>query len=226
MRRLDIAVGMALLGGLLAAAAPAGASTIHACVKSHSGVTRIVTAKAKCRHGEKKLSWSTTGPQGKTGPAGGPGTGGANGANGTGPAFATDAPESEVTTKTNVMLEKTVPPGSYVLSGSVILRAEATTAKFVDAFCLLGEDPGTSFTINGGELTSAKLLAVVGWEVPLAQESASKFEAGTSMPLAVAFTTSVATTLGLVCFDTNTPAGVTVKATTAVLIATQVSSVS
>jgi hypothetical protein len=223
--------GLALVAAVSAAAAVAAgsaqAASIHACVKPHSGVTRIVTAKARCRHGEKKLSWSTTGPQGKTGPAGGPGAGGANGANGTGPAFATDATEVEVTTKSNVMLEKSVPPGSYVVSGSLILTAKAATAKFVDVFCLLGEDPGTSFTISEGEPSSVKVLSFVGWEVPLAQESATEFDAVTTMPLAVAFTTSVTTTLGLVCLDDqDTPAGVTVRSPSAVLIATRVSSVS
>jgi hypothetical protein len=52
--------GLALVAGVSAAAAVAAgsaqAASIHACVKPKSGTTRIVGAKAKCHHGEQKLS--------------------------------------------------------------------------------------------------------------------------------------------------------------------------
>ena len=56
---------------------------IHACVKRTSGATRIVSAKAKCRKGEQKLSWNTSGPAGPAGRSGATGAEGKAGANGT-----------------------------------------------------------------------------------------------------------------------------------------------
>ena len=72
----------ALLLGALAAAPQAEAQTIHACVKKKGGAVRIVGAKTKCKKGETKLSWNTTGPAGITGLAGLPGATGATGATG------------------------------------------------------------------------------------------------------------------------------------------------
>jgi hypothetical protein len=67
----------------LAMAPQSQASTIYACVKK-SGSPRIVSRKARCRRGEKKLSLGTPGPAGKTGAAGATGSKGE-----TGPAAAT-----------------------------------------------------------------------------------------------------------------------------------------
>ena len=72
---------LALAGLLLAQGAEA--SVIHACVKRTSGATRIVSAKAKCRKGEQKLSWNTSGPAGPAGRSGATGAEGKAGANGT-----------------------------------------------------------------------------------------------------------------------------------------------
>ena len=75
-----------LLLGALAAAPQAEAQTIHACVKKNGGAVRIVGAKTKCKKGESKLSWGTTGPAGTTGLRGLLGAAGATGATGaTGP---------------------------------------------------------------------------------------------------------------------------------------------
>jgi hypothetical protein len=111
---VTVAAGIAAATGGVAQAA-----TIHACVKPKSGAPRIVGAKAKCRHGEKKLSWSTTGPQGKTGPGGasGPaGAPGATGATGIGPAFTALTTERALSESLSVLAEKTIPPGNYVFS--------------------------------------------------------------------------------------------------------------
>lgn len=63
---------------------------VHACYKTKGkakGSVRLVAKNAKCKRGEKKVSWNATGPSGA---AGEPGSGGANGSPGdtgaTGPA--------------------------------------------------------------------------------------------------------------------------------------------
>lgn len=72
----------ALLVGTLAAASQAQATTIYACYKKTAGTVRIVTAKAKCKKGEAKVSWGTTGKDGVNGAPGATGAGGANGKEG------------------------------------------------------------------------------------------------------------------------------------------------
>jgi hypothetical protein len=57
----------ALLLAVLAIAPEAGAATIYACVKSKAGTARVFTKKPKCKKGETKLSWNTTGPAGRNG---------------------------------------------------------------------------------------------------------------------------------------------------------------
>ena len=51
-------------------ASAAGATTIYACVNKKSGAVRIVSAKAKCKRTEHKLSWGSTGPAGPAGVTG------------------------------------------------------------------------------------------------------------------------------------------------------------
>jgi len=70
-----IAAG-ALLLAALAVAPQADATTIYACVKKKTGAARFVNQRAKCKKGESKLSWNTSGP------AGANGVNGLNGANG------------------------------------------------------------------------------------------------------------------------------------------------
>jgi hypothetical protein len=78
----------ALLLAVLAIAPQANAATIYACVKNKAGTARVFTKKPKCKRGETRLSWNTTGPAGlngtngvgggagKDGPAGGEGAAG------------------------------------------------------------------------------------------------------------------------------------------------------
>jgi hypothetical protein len=74
------AAGALLLAGL-ATAPKASAATIYACVKKN-GTVRIVAKRAKCRRGEKKLSWNSEGVPGKNGKNGANGKNGTNGTNG------------------------------------------------------------------------------------------------------------------------------------------------
>lgn len=81
---------------LVAAPAPAARlvgkdGKVYACYKTRGkakGSVRLVAKKAKCRRGEKKISWSVTGPRGGSGESGengsngNAGEGGGPGANG------------------------------------------------------------------------------------------------------------------------------------------------
>lgn len=57
-------------------------SKIQACVKSNSGVIRIVTAPSDCKDNETALAWNVSGPKGDAGPAGPAGPPGPQGAPG------------------------------------------------------------------------------------------------------------------------------------------------
>jgi hypothetical protein len=188
----------ALLGGLVPPAARA--STIYACVKPRSGATRIVGAKARCRHGEKRMSWSTTGPREPVGAAGAPGAPGGPGAEGkpgVASAYSIFTSESAqvATGKESLLIAKTIPPGSYVAFFKTNLVAEAETPGFVEAACLLGYRPGTATT---GEATDIDLSA---WTAALAPKEAKDFQAISPIAMQAAFTTKVTVTLAAGCLS-------------------------
>lgn len=85
-----LALFVALGGTSFAAvtAIPGSDGVIHGCYRAKAGQLRVVKARARCRKGEKPLSWSQRGPQGAngvqgpSGPAGAPGAAGAVGIQG------------------------------------------------------------------------------------------------------------------------------------------------
>ncbi len=68
----------ALLVGVLAIAPPAHAATLYACVKKN-GNAHIYAKKPRCRKGERRLSWGTSGPAGRDGAQGARGENGVRG---------------------------------------------------------------------------------------------------------------------------------------------------
>jgi hypothetical protein len=66
----------AILPAAFAAAIPADASALYACVAKKGGAVRLVTKSQKCRKSEHRVSWETQGP------AGANGTNGSNGQQG------------------------------------------------------------------------------------------------------------------------------------------------
>jgi hypothetical protein len=68
-----------LMAFLLAGASRAEASTIFACVKKHTGTTRIVSKTTRCKKGETKLSWNSQGLAGQRGANGSQGAPGSPG---------------------------------------------------------------------------------------------------------------------------------------------------
>lgn len=194
-RRLLAAVVMALVACTLFASA-AGAATIHACVKPKSGATRIVGAKAKCRHGEQKLSWNNEGPRGSAGSGGAqgaPGSAGTNGLNGAGPLFsAVSSKQPHISSDGTVLVSKVLPPGSYMIWAKTDVFETSTKAELENVTCGLTSHPGTTETEEG------TLLDESISELELGSRGGS-FGAATTIPLQGAFTASVTSTVLMSC---------------------------
>jgi len=182
-------------GGLLAALAvapQADAATIYACVKKNSGATRIVGRTTRCRHGEQRLSWSVTGPAGK------PGANGVNGANGAVAGFtATDASLLPLEEKSTVLVSKVVPPGSYIVSAKTALEAHSVIAAAAFAEWALLDTPGTSPALLGEPRDAAI------WGTALT--AVSEFNADATLPFAAGITSTVTSTIDIVCGVGATP---------------------
>lgn len=70
------------LGASVAVAGSAEAATYYACVKKKGGAIRIVSAKAKCKRSERKISFNSAGAPGRNGRNGVNGKNGLAGKNG------------------------------------------------------------------------------------------------------------------------------------------------
>jgi hypothetical protein len=78
-----LAACAASLFGVLAAAPPTRAATLYACVKKN-GDAHIYKQKPRCRKGETRISWGSSGPAGKDGAPGAKGEPGLRGEAGAG----------------------------------------------------------------------------------------------------------------------------------------------
>jgi hypothetical protein len=201
------AVLVALLIASIGAQA-ARAATIHACVKPKSGATRIVGAKAKCRHDEKKLTWSTTGPRGATGAPGAAGTGGLEGkagVDGTGPAYAAREESPHVIETETFIVNKVVPPGSYSVFGKLELVAQSEEHVVASAICVLLDSAGTTPTGTGADVDTSI------FEEPLAEVKAKEWIYDGTVALEGTFTSKVTSTVSLACgnFGSKVPVSAT-----------------
>ena len=73
---------LGLIPGAQAHDGNASAADVHACLKKHSGKTRIIGADQECRRRETAIHWPITGPAGFDGINGTNGADGINGTNG------------------------------------------------------------------------------------------------------------------------------------------------
>ena len=80
-RGLFVAGALLLATAILATDANAGATTYYACVKKN-GAARVSKKKLRCRKGESRLSWRSTGSPGRNGVNGLAGKDGINGKDG------------------------------------------------------------------------------------------------------------------------------------------------
>jgi hypothetical protein len=73
---------LGLIPGAQAHDGNASATDVHACLKKHSGNTRIIRADQECKRREIAIHWAITGPAGSDGINGTNGADGINGTNG------------------------------------------------------------------------------------------------------------------------------------------------
>jgi hypothetical protein len=184
-----------------AAASASGPAKISTCVNNKSGAMRLVTAKTKCKHGERKVSWNAAGPAGTPGTAGSPGaigSPGAPGTNGVGAdysSFDLGPVDLALSEKGDVVVTKTIPAGTYFVNAKIVIGAtEATKAVFVVAICELVDTAGTVGLV---ELPSA--LDVSEWLQQLSNSTGSEYEGGTTLAMQAQLTTTEPTTLAMVC---------------------------
>ncbi len=192
---LAAAVTTALLLGLLAAS-QAQASTLYACVKKN-GSAHIYSKKPKCKKGEKKISWNTTGPAGNNGAKGSNGANGATGAAGKDGAVAGYSASRETAVniltgtieKPITVLTKKVPAGSFIVFAKTTIAASdsGNGAKWVGQ-CQLSDVPvsgtPTFDTSNATGEVVANFLFHTG---------------DATVPLGMAITTTTESTLTLAC---------------------------
>jgi hypothetical protein len=198
-RRLLAALVITLVAAALFVSA-AGAATIHACVKPKSGATRIVGAKAKCHHGEQKLSWSNEGPRGPAGPAGPggaqgvSGSAGTNGLNGAGPLFAAgSSTQTHIVTSETMLVSKVVPPGSYTIWGKIDILETGNTREGPIFECLLRAHAGTE------ESDESEGIDDSIFEAPLNEHGAGSFQGATTISLGGTYVSSKTSTLFATC---------------------------
>jgi hypothetical protein len=224
-RRLPRAV--ALVGVLtlcgLAFVSTASAATVYACVKHNTGTARIVTSRTKCRHGERRLSWNSVGPAGSAGPGGATGSAGSEGKPGANGAVADYAasyngaiPISPL--KENVVLTKTIPPGSYLISAKTIAAAEGY-GGVAQLNC------GLTISVGKEQLPGMLAVDASAWIAPLEKLAGGEYAADSTLSMLTPFTLPVTTTLGLICGTFESSPGVTISVSYSVLSALQVSKI-
>ena len=171
MKLKGIAVAAAVAGLALTSAASAhAASSTAVCVKK-SGTVRFVTAKVKCRKGERRMSLQgktgATGPQGpagKTGPAGTTGATGLQGKPGltflSGPAAGTWSPTFGIGTGVSFTLTD---PGRVLVTGSANVNVTCSPGSPQIGWVLF--KGATMIPISGSQFTpptGAARLPLVG----------------------------------------------------------------
>jgi hypothetical protein len=122
---------------------------VYACYKAkgkHKGAVRLVAKNAHCRKGEKKVSWSVTGPSGENGSNGENGTGGEGGAGGEKGTTGTQGLEKQVQQLTN-----------KVTSLESVLKG-ITNTELLGALSKLQGISGTQLQETVASLADAKAL--------------------------------------------------------------------
>jgi hypothetical protein len=148
---LATAAIVALMASAFVASSQAQASTLYACVKKN-GTARIYSKKPKCKKGESKLSWNTTGPAGKNGTNGTNGTNGINGTNGAVAGYFAQQAGIGLNGSFQALkgLEKKLPAGSFLVSVNVQLNGFANAGGAAMVQCELIATP------TGGKATTVK----------------------------------------------------------------------
>lgn len=184
-RRLWLAlslVGVGLLLGALfagpaAAAAPGKNGQIQACYKvkgKAKGSVRVVPGNKKCKQGERKLAWSTSGapgPQGAPGTVGSTGSTGSAGSPGSAGSSGSDASTASLETKIASLTTK-VESLEGILAGvtNTGLTEAIGAVPAVNSLC--AQVPTLTNSINslGTSLDGASLIGIIpvglGLDIP------------------------------------------------------------
>lgn len=137
-----LVVVASLLIAAFAAASSASAATIYACQKKKGGTIHLVTKKAKCKKGETKISWNTTGKAGKNGANGVNGVNGKDGA----PGQPQKAVTFKVVSEAPLLGENLTP--IFALSG-VSVRVKCFNVLFVNGVTLEATGPAGTQAESG-----------------------------------------------------------------------------
>ncbi len=152
----------ALLLAAFAAAPQAEASTLYACVKK-GGTVKVYTKAPKCKKHETKISWNSVGPAGKNGTSGSNGTNGTNGSNGAVAGYSAVQSKGvaftklESTQSNTLVLSKSLPAGSYIVNGSVVVTASQAgkngeggdaVTTYVDTSCTMTDTPASGSAVS------------------------------------------------------------------------------
>lgn len=171
---IAIAAVTALAIAALAVPVNAGAATLYACVKGRTGTARFVSARTKCRGGERKIAWNTRGVPGRNGTNGKDGKSGADGRNGTNGkdgangrdgasaglvAFRDGISELPLTEHAVVTLSS-IPAGSYVVSATAQLEDTNPTEGVIVNCSFADDEAATELQAKGGR-GSFSLLGVL-----------------------------------------------------------------
>jgi hypothetical protein len=120
------------LGSFAFAAIPDG-GVIHACYSTSTGAVRVTDTATNmpkgCSSKETALDWNQQGPKGDRGPSN------AYAAHG----WATLTPNTST-----IVATRTVPPGTYAVSGKVVLKASGANVSLTTVHCALGAGTGNN----------------------------------------------------------------------------------
>ena len=184
---MTLMAAAALMIGVLAGASSANASTLYACVKKN-GSAHIYSKKPKCKKGESKLSWNSSGPAGKNGANGTNGANGSNGAAGTNGAVAgyvvAQTGFIDITKEKKLILSKTLPAGNFLVSAKVETSAAGKSSGLEESRCEL---------FDGATLDESQ------WSGPLQEFILGTFIGGSTLPLQAAVTLPKPTAVQLFC---------------------------
>jgi hypothetical protein len=115
----------AIAAGVAYATIPDAQGVIHGCYKAQNGQLRVIDPNLdSCGPSENALEWSQTGPQGPQGPKGDQGVPGPPGPQGEpGPVVGlfTTGFNGDADGQFHVVASKLLPPGDYLITGSVTL---------------------------------------------------------------------------------------------------------
>ena len=130
------AVGVLALGSFAFAAIPDG-GVIHACYSTSTGAVRVTDTATNmpkgCSSKETALDWNQQGPKGDRGPSN---------------AYAAHGSATLTPNTSTIVATRTVPPGTYAVSGKVVLKASGANVPLTTVACSLGTSGGNSGTAD------------------------------------------------------------------------------